>query len=143
VSGCFGILENNEKPITGPAIRPNTQIPKYLNIELSTMLETFFFFIGGVQPKVKVLDETPRRCPRCGLHQARLKRVDHYLSVFFIPVLKVKTGEPMLICDRCEMPVREPEAAPAPATETGNVCRFCKKNFPAEYAFCPVCGRRL
>jgi len=106
------------------------------------MIESFFFFIGGVQPRIKVLDEIPRRCPRCGLHQARLKRLDHYLSVFFIPVLKVKTGEPMLICDRCEMPVRESEAAPT-STEAGKVCRFCKKDFPAEYAFCPVCGRRL
>jgi rRNA maturation endonuclease Nob1 len=103
------------------------------------MLESFFFLIAGVQPKVKVLDENPKRCPRCGLHQARLKRVDHYLSVFFIPVLKVKTGEPMLICDRCELPVRESESSPA----AGRVCRFCKKDYPADYAFCPVCGRRL
>ena len=107
------------------------------------MLEAFFFLIGGVQPRVKVLDEQPRRCPRCGLNQARLKRVDHYLSVFFIPVLKVKTGEPMLICDRCEIPVSESESAPAPAAEGAKFCRFCRKDFPAEYAFCPVCGRRL
>ena len=107
------------------------------------MLETFFFFIGGVQPKVKVLDEQPRRCPRCGLNQARLKRVDHYLSLFFIPVLRVKTGEPMLTCDRCEMPVAEPAADTAPATEAAKTCRFCRKDSPAEYAFCPFCGRRL
>jgi hypothetical protein len=107
------------------------------------MLESFFFLIGGVQPKVKVLDENPRHCPRCGLHQARLKRVDHYLSVFFIPVLKVKTGEPLLICDRCELTVRESEASPAAAAAAGRVCRFCQKDYPADYAFCPVCGRRL
>jgi hypothetical protein len=105
------------------------------------MLESFFFLIGGVQPKVKVLDEKPRHCPRCGLHQAYLKRVDHYISVFFIPVLKVKTGEPMLICDRCEISARESDAAPAP--ESGKFCRFCKKDFPGDYIFCPACGRRL
>jgi hypothetical protein len=105
------------------------------------MLETFFFFIGGVQPKVKLMDEKPRRCPRCGLHQAYLKRVDHYISVFFVPVLKVKTGEPVLVCDRCETPVAESAIAPAP--QAGKVCRFCQKNFPAEYLFCPACGRRL
>ena len=108
------------------------------------MLEAFFFFIGGVQPKVKILDETPRRCPHCGLHQAYMKRVDHYISLFFIPVLKIKTGEPMLICDRCQRPVKEagPDAS-RQSPEPLKACRFCKKDFPAEYAFCPICGRRL
>ncbi|MGE5257798.1 MAG: zinc ribbon domain-containing protein [Hyphomicrobiales bacterium] len=108
------------------------------------MLESFFFFIGGVQPRVKVLDEKPRRCPQCGLHQAYMKRVDHYISLFFIPVLKIKTGEPVLICDRCQGPVKE--AGPASFRQTpepGKTCRFCKKDFPAEFTFCPVCGRRL
>jgi len=108
------------------------------------MLETFFFFIGGVQPKVKVLDETPKRCPHCGLHQAYLKRVDHYISLFFIPVLKIKTGEPMLICDRCGRPVSEADPATSrQSPEPLKTCRFCKKDFPAEFAFCPICGRRL
>lgn len=108
------------------------------------MLETFFFFIGGVQPKVKVLDEKPRRCPHCGLNQAYLKRVDHYISLFFIPVLKVKTGEPMLICNRCAQPVREADPASSRhSPEPLKACRFCKRDFPAEFAFCPVCGRRL
>lgn len=108
------------------------------------MLDTFFFFIGGVQPKIKVLDETPRRCPHCGLYQAYLKRVDHYISLFFIPVIKVKTGEPLIICDRCERPVREADPASSrPAGQPLKACRFCKKDFPAEFAFCPICGRRL
>ncbi len=117
---------------------PNTQIAEY---PTTSMLETFFFFIGGVQPRVKVLDEKPRRCTRCGLFQAYLKRVDHYISVFFIPVLKVKTGEPVLVCDRCESPVTGFKATPAP--EAGKACRFCKRDFPVEYVFCPACGRRL
>jgi hypothetical protein len=110
------------------------------------MLETFFFIIGGIQPRTTVLDASPRRCPQCGLHQAYLKRVDHYLSLFFIPVLKVKTGEPVLVCERCEQPVsgsgrqadqpRGPQAGAKP-------CRFCGKDFPADYAYCPICGRRL
>jgi hypothetical protein len=105
------------------------------------MLESFFFFIGGLQPKVKILDEKPRRCPRCGLHQAYLKRVDHYLSVFFVPVLKVKTGEPVLICDRCQIPVGD--VGVAPQSEHEKFCRFCNKEFPGDYTFCPACGRRL
>jgi RNA polymerase subunit RPABC4/transcription elongation factor Spt4 len=110
------------------------------------MLDSFFFFVGGIQPKVKVLEETPRRCPRCGLHQAYLKRVDHYLSVFFIPVLKVKTGEPALVCDRCERTVSDSDAERFQARQTQppkKACRFCGKGFPADYAFCPICGRRL
>jgi hypothetical protein len=105
------------------------------------MLEGFFFFIGGIQPKVKVLEATPRRCPRCGLHQAYLKRVDHFISVFFIPILKIKTGEPLLICDRCEAPAREADAPPT--SESGKFCHLCKRDFPGDYVFCPACGRRL
>jgi hypothetical protein len=104
------------------------------------MLESFFFFIGGVQPRVKVLDEQPRRCPRCGLHRARMQRVDHYISLFFIPVLRVKTGEPTLVCDRCAGPVA---ADPVSETSSGRPCRFCSRSFPADYSYCPVCGRRL
>jgi RNA polymerase subunit RPABC4/transcription elongation factor Spt4 len=101
------------------------------------MFESFFFIIGGVQPRVKVLDEQPRRCPRCGLHQAYMKRVDHYISLFFIPLLRVKTGEPALVCDRCAGPVSESGSA------AEKFCRFCNRAHPGDYGFCPVCGRRL
>jgi hypothetical protein len=108
------------------------------------MVEAFFFFIGGVQPKVKILDETPRRCPSCGLNQAYLKRVDHYISLFFIPLIRIKTGAPMLICNRCERPVGEADRTGfRPSPESEKTCRFCNKHFPAEFAFCPICGRRL
>jgi len=109
------------------------------------MIESFFFFIGGVQPKIKILDETPRRCHRCGRHQAYLKRMDYYLSIFFIPVLKIKTGQPALICNRCDRPADDsgsglPRPQPYPATRT---CGFCEKAFPGDYIYCPICGRRL
>ena len=110
------------------------------------MLETFFFIIGGIQPRVKVLDEKPRHCPRCGLYQAYLKRVDHYVSIFFIPVFKVKTGEPVLICERCERPVSRFNSNSSHrhhAPRAAKSCRFCGKDFPIEYLFCPICGRRL
>jgi hypothetical protein len=59
-----------------------------------------FFFIGGVQPRTVIVDETPRLCPQCGLAQARLKRIDHYLSLFFIPLIPIKRGPVLLVCDR-------------------------------------------
>jgi RNA polymerase subunit RPABC4/transcription elongation factor Spt4 len=110
------------------------------------MLESFFFFIGGIQPKVKVLEDRPQRCPRCGLHQAYLTRVDHYLSFFFIPLLKVRTGEPLLICRRCERPAQDPGSgwtADRSTQPTTQSCRYCGRGFPADYLFCPICGRRL
>jgi hypothetical protein len=66
-----------------------------------------FFFIGGIQPKTIDLDNQPRMCPSCGLYQARLKRVDQYLSAFFIPVLRVKKGDPFLLCERCGVASKE------------------------------------
>jgi len=78
------------------------------------MIDAFFFFIAGISPKVKVLDEKPRRCPVCGLHQAYYKRVDHYLSLFFIPIFKVKTGETVIRCDRSRKAVSCKSTSPAP-----------------------------
>ena len=60
-----------------------------------------FFFIAGIQPKTVELDAPSRMCPKCGLYQAQLKRVDHYLSLFFIPLFPVKKGNPFLECRRC------------------------------------------
>jgi RNA polymerase subunit RPABC4/transcription elongation factor Spt4 len=101
-------------------------------------------FIAGVSPKIKVLDQNPRRCPVCGLHQAYYKRMDHYLSLFFIPILRVKKGEPFLACDRCE------QAAHAPGPdftgqqpENTGTCRFCGKALDKDFKYCPHCGRRI
>ncbi len=104
------------------------------------MLDAFFFLIGGIQPKVRVLDEKPRRCPVCGLHQAYFKRVDHYLSLFFVPLFKVKTGEPFIMCERCEKSVSE--FGPELDGQTRR-CRACDKDLPADYKFCPHCGKRV
>lgn len=43
------------------------------------------FIIAGMQPKTTTLSDIPWRCARCGLQQAYAQRVDHYLSLFFIP----------------------------------------------------------
>lgn len=106
------------------------------------MLESFFIFIGGIQPRRVTVDPGPRRCPRCGLQTASLQRLDYYLSLFFIPFLRVKTGEEFLACSRCgDLPAASPAAASA--EPEGSLCRFCRKSFPAGYLYCPLCGRRL
>ena len=64
----------------------------------------FFFFIGGIQPKTVTLDRQARTCPACGLAGAYTRRTDHYLSLFFIPLVRVKKGEPYLYCQRCIYP---------------------------------------
>ncbi len=39
------------------------------------MVESFFVFIGGIQPRRVTVDPSPRRCPRCGLQTASLQRI--------------------------------------------------------------------
>lgn len=107
----------------------------------------FFFFIGGVQPRTVTLDETPRLCPYCGLAQARLKRIDHYISLFFIPILRIKKGEPLLICDRCGFTAPEEEAYRAQKApqrvEKPLTCPACGMALEPTFQYCPQCGRKI
>jgi ribosomal protein L32 len=93
-----------------------------------------FFFIGGIQPKTVTVEERSRMCPSCGLYQARLIRVDHYLSLFFIPLIRVKKGEPVLRCDRCANVVRQ-------AGQGASVCPSCGGSLESNFSFCPHCGK--
>jgi len=103
------------------------------------------FFIAGIQPKTKILDRTPRRCSHCGMSQARLKRIDHYVSLFFIPLLRVKKGAPVVVCDRCggtastgKGPPAKPDDRPQPLQ-----CRHCGHLLERDFKYCPSCGRRI
>lgn len=104
-----------------------------------------FFFIGGIQPKTVTLDESPRLCPACGLAQARLRRIDHYLSLFFIPLFPVKRGDPVVICDRCgaasnpDQPIGRAGNAGLPATR----CSQCGFVVDKDFRYCPNCGVRI
>lgn len=105
-----------------------------------------FFFIGGIQPKTVTIDETPRLCPSCGLAQARLKRIDHYLSLFFIPIVRVKKGEPLLICDRCGFTAPEEEAYRSREWRTyreSPKCPSCGAPIEPSFIYCPQCGTKL
>ncbi len=104
-----------------------------------------FFFIGGVQPKTVTLDDSPRLCPACGLAQARLRRVDHYLSLFFIPLFPVKRGQAVLICDRCgtvaspDEPMWRSSVSGPPALR----CTQCGFVLEKDFRYCPNCGVRI
>jgi endogenous inhibitor of DNA gyrase (YacG/DUF329 family) len=104
-----------------------------------------FFFIGGVQPKTIKMDEQPRMCPACGLYQARLKRVDHYISVFFLPIFRVKKGVPFILCDRCGKISSESGEGPVSFSEFSNlsICPNCGKPLDSKFQYCPFCGKRL
>jgi len=104
-----------------------------------------FFFVGGVQPKTVTLDENPRLCPACGLAQAKIKRIDHYLTLFFIPLFRVKKGEPLLMCERCGF-----VAPPDRAEEIANFsvgtrleCPKCGMILEPSFNYCPRCGTKV
>ena len=101
-------------------------------------------FIAGVSPKTKVLDQNPRRCPVCGLSQAYYKRMDHYLSLFFIPIFRVKKGDPFIMCDRCEQTAHGlgPEFTQKQNKEALG-CKYCGKVIDSDFKFCPHCGKRI
>lgn len=99
------------------------------------------FLIAGVQPKTRKLEDTARRCPSCGLFQAYMRRVDHYFSLFFIPLLRVKTGEPFIACDSCSYSgfSNAGEHGPGATAKRGR-CEACGRRLQREFAFCPYCG---
>jgi len=99
------------------------------------------FLLAGISPKTKVLDPKAQLCPVCGLARAYYRRVDHYLSLFFIPILRVKTGEPFLLCETCEKTVSEMKSDYR--SETSRVlrrCKMCGKGLEPGFRYCPFCG---
>ena len=102
------------------------------------------FLIAGVSPKTKILDNNPRMCPVCGLTRAYFKRVDQYLSIFFIPILRVKKGEPFIMCDNCERNLHEFGMEHNLWRNKKNLrCRNCGRALHEEFKFCPFCGKQI
>ena len=103
----------------------------------------FFFFIGGIQPKTVIVDKNLRICPKCGLNRATLKRTDHYLTIFFIPLFRLKKGELFLECPSCGPVIMD--KGPAGMVDRIYIfkCPACNKEVLPEYRFCPFCGKGL
>ncbi|NIR14576.1 MAG: zinc ribbon domain-containing protein [Desulfobacterales bacterium] len=104
-----------------------------------------FFLIAGVQPKTVTLDGQPRRCPSCGLEQAVTKRVDHHLSIFFLPLVRVKKGSPFLQCQSCGSQSHESGEVWHGSQERrqGQNCPYCGKGLEPRFRFCPFCGKSI
>lgn len=101
-------------------------------------------FIGGIQPKTRIIEGQARPCPLCGRIRAHYRRVDHYLSFFFIPVLRIKKGEPFLACDTCQQEVQEMvQSGEIVAAAPAAACSQCGRRLESDYDFCPGCGRRV
>lgn len=102
------------------------------------------FFIAGISPKIKLLDNNPRRCPVCGMAQAYYKRVDYYLSIFFLPVLRLKKGEPFIVCEQCEETIHKSgKAHDSKPQHHARRCRNCGRALRKDFDYCPYCGKFL
>jgi len=117
---------------------------KYIQIDALKFKNGFFdmFLIAGISPKIRIVDHTPRICPSCGLPQARLKRVDSYFNLFFIPVLRVKKGEPFISCDRCNNVAPEFYQHYRQLEDRANLrCSNCDTALENNFQYCPFCGK--
>lgn len=97
-------------------------------------------FIGGVQPRTVVLEDQARSCPYCGRVAVRRQRIDHYISLFFIPLIPVKRGVPHLACGHCKNVV---SAGAGPAAGGFKGCGNCGSPVEEEFVYCPYCGKRV
>ncbi len=91
------------------------------------------------------MDDQQRICTNCGFPSAKLKRLDHYLSLFFIPVFRVKKGECFIECDKCGNINSETLQSEKISLEkqTFSRCPKCEEYLPRNFKYCPLCGKRL
>ncbi|MEA1901406.1 MAG: zinc ribbon domain-containing protein [Thermodesulfobacteriota bacterium] len=102
------------------------------------------FLIIGISPKTITIDNNPRICPFCGLAQAYYKRVDHYFNLFFIPLFRVKKGEPFIMCERCEKNVSDYGKDYNSLSGGQDIkCKNCGKTLNKDFKYCPFCGKHI
>ena len=80
--------------------------------------------------------KTRHGAPSCGQTSAYRTRVDHYLSLFFIPLIRVKQGEPFLLCEGCRRPVDgfQTSRHERPGRLQKDLC---------QHALCLACGKTV
>lgn len=65
------------------------------------------------------------------------------MNLFFIPVLRVKTGEPFLMCEQCERSVHEiGQEYEEYLKKMDGWCAHCGRFLRPGFKYCPHCGRK-
>ena len=97
-----------------------------------------FFFIGGVQPRTVRLEKYGGACPRCSRFDVWVKRVDQYISVFFIPLIRIKKGVPFISCENCNSVFDN--LSRMEEIDEVHRCNSCGKEVEPDFRYCPYCG---
>ncbi|MEE9532629.1 MAG: zinc ribbon domain-containing protein [Syntrophobacteria bacterium] len=98
-------------------------------------------FIGGIGPRRKKLEGQPRICSNCGLSQAYLVRTDDYLSLFFIPIFRIRKGQSFVECERCGHIADETGKVYSAGTDLQAIrCHRCGETLEKGFNYCPHCG---
>jgi RNA polymerase subunit RPABC4/transcription elongation factor Spt4 len=102
-----------------------------------------FFLIGGIQPRTKQIEKQAKLCPSCGHFELQKKRIDHYFSLFFIPLFPVKKGRPFLFCTKCQN-ISDPYGSNSrQADPEFKKCENCGRSSSGDFSYCPYCGKLL
>ncbi len=103
------------------------------------------FIIGGVQGKNVRLDHQAIQCPVCNTSNVYNQRIDQYITLFFIPLFRIKKGIAYLKCEGCESIIGD-EILDKSSRRTGTgipQCRWCGKGLDKTFSFCPYCGKQI
>lgn len=122
-----------------------------------------FFFLGGLTQKRVLFPRLPKellsknsnadrllfRCIPCQRMTKPIAiRFDQWISIFFIPLVRVQTGTPLLACSLCQTPyLNHPDFTDKWRDSTdkiGNVCIECGYDgIEKSFKYCPECGTHI
>ena len=118
----------------------------------------FFFFFGGIQPKIRqTLERSFDKCiiPRCP-GRMDLVEVSQTLSVFFLPVWSWGTPQTMIHCQDCQVLMdvetfqqrkqhsllTQQSNEYSHVTRSNTSCHVCNAPLRNSWSFCPKCGAK-